>query len=78
MERYTFLFDLVIQTVKMIQKAVYRFKAISLTLPMSFFTELDFFSFLFFFLNNLFGNVKDLEKPCYYEKNKQAWRNQVS
>ena len=58
MERYTVLMDCK-NTVKMtiLPKAIYRFNAISIKLPMAFFTELQQK------ILNLYGNTKDPKKP---------------
>ena len=75
MERYTMLWMERINIVKMtiLPKAIYRFIAIPIKLPMAFFTELE---------QNIFTICMEREKPpntqSNLEKEKWSWRNQAT
>ena len=52
-------------------KAIYRFSAIFIKLPVEFSTELKQK------ISNLYGNTKDPKEPKHLEKEKWNWRNQA-
>ena len=56
---------------KLFTKAVYRFKAIPIKLPMAFFKNCNKRKL------NLYGTAKDPEQQINFEKENWSWRNQA-